>query len=76
MMGDMGIMMVGWCVLGLGLLAALVVALVYAILRGERGRRSVSPPRDEALEVVRRRYAAGDIDEDEYLERPTFIGRN
>jgi len=76
MMGDMGTMMWGACALGLGLLAVLVIALAYAVLRSQRGHRTVVPARDVALEIVRRRYAAGDIDDEEYLQRLSLIRTN
>ncbi len=72
----MGTMMWGgfiWALLVLGLLAVLAGAVITGILEGRRSGSSVSPTGDEALEVLRRRFAEGEIDEDEYMRRLSFI---
>lgn len=74
MMGDMMGSMYLWAILLLVLLAAVtagIIALVVAL-----GRRAGHPeaahtpsPGEEARDILRRRYAAGEIDEDEFLQR-------
>jgi len=78
-MGDMGTMMwggFGLALLGLALLTVFVGGVAYVLLPSRRNSRSAIPPQDEALEIVRRRYAAGEIDEDDYLQRMSFIDRS
>ncbi|MQA03867.1 MAG: SHOCT domain-containing protein [Streptosporangiales bacterium] len=60
-------MMLFWAVLGLALLVAIVLAIVWLARRLTTGaaRRQVDP----AEEVLRRRYATGEIDRDEYERR-------
>lgn len=57
--GFFGLMHVVWWVL----LIAVAVLVVRALL-GERGGR-----RDSALDILRERYARGEIDQAEYTER-------
>ena len=52
-----------WWVIMIGLLIGVAVA-VAALLR-----RSPSPRRPSALDALRERYAAGDIDDEEYRRR-------
>ena len=54
-------MMIAWLV-GIGLL----VALIWAILQAATGR---SQETESAEAILRRRYAAGEIDTDEYNRR-------
>ena len=73
-MDDMGSMMGGasvWAVLVLILLAAATAGIIGLVLQGSRADRATptAPPGEEAREILRRRYAAGQIDEDEYLRR-------
>lgn len=60
-----------WMLLGaLVALAILVLAVVATIRLVRRGRAVEPEPRTEsAEEVLRRRYASGEIGEDEYLKR-------
>ena len=85
-MGDMmdGYMMGGgllWGLLALlvlGILVAVMVALVvYTTRRGAdaQGRSPAPGGGVSAEDILRRRYAAGEIDEDEYTRRSQFIGR-
>ena len=55
-----GLMWILWIIL--------IVVLVYVLkdIGGSRGRRSAD---DEALEILRQRYARGEIDEQEYEQR-------
>ena len=64
--------MMSWMVIG-GLVAAAVLGLAVVGLVLLVRRRSEPDPRASAQEspedVLRRRYAAGELDEDEYLRR-------
>ncbi len=79
MMGDMGggmggmmLAMVIWGVVGLAVLGLLVVGAVK-LVRG-RGDHAVQAPRaDSPEEILRRRYAAGELDEDEYFRRSSGL---
>jgi putative membrane protein len=60
---------------GLGLILTIVViaALIWAVSRGfsaggttGAGRQPGGPPGETALDVLKGRYAAGEIDKDEY----------
>ena len=72
MMGSMSLWILFW---GLVSLVVLVLAVVGGVrLVRELRRRDAKPigsaPYEEApKEILRRRYAAGEIDEDEYLRR-------
>ncbi|GGO85436.1 hypothetical protein GCM10011584_05400 [Nocardioides phosphati] len=73
--GDMGMtgMMVWMLVaglLGLAALAAVVVGTVWAMRRWSTpGHQSAEP----AQEQLKRRFAAGEIDEDDYLSRRALL---
>ncbi|MQA05932.1 MAG: SHOCT domain-containing protein [Streptosporangiales bacterium] len=72
MMGGMGLWMLVWVLLLLALLTAAVVGVIALARRGtnalradQREERAVESPED----ILKRRYAAGEIDEDEYHRR-------
>ncbi len=63
-----------WGLVGLVLLALVIVGLVWLVrllIQNTANQDTTSRPADaEAPEdILRRRYAAGEIDEDEYLRR-------
>lgn len=62
MAGMMGWMLI-WGLVGIALLVALVVGTVWLVRRGNDSSPRVHSPE----EVLRRRFAAGEIGEDEYL---------
>ena len=67
-MGGMLMWMLLWGVVGLALIGFAVVGIVVMVRRGDReGDRipGVQSPDD----VLKRRYAAGEIGEDEFLSR-------
>lgn len=75
----MGVFMMGWMVLW-GLVALALLALAIAgtvwLIRGARSgdtREAVGVPTAE--ELLRSRYAAGEIDEDEYRQRLSSLSR-
>ena len=56
-----------WMVLFSGLIVLGIVALIRWLIRGEGGRRSGSE--DSALEILKRRYAKGEMDKAEFEEK-------
>ena len=55
-----------WWLLGLG-------AIVGAVWLVGRAARRVPPRRESATEVLRRRYASGEISDDEYRSRMALL---
>lgn len=67
MMGVMGPMMILMCFIGLLLIIGLVVAVVFAVRAvTDDGRRT---DRSDALAILEERYARGELDRDEFIER-------
>jgi uncharacterized membrane protein len=67
----------GWVLMFivLALIVALVVWVVFRVLASRAGgARFVSAPLDDALDVVRMRYARGEIDRKEYLRVSADLG--
>ncbi|GAA5055044.1 SHOCT domain-containing protein [Thermocatellispora tengchongensis] len=59
----------------LAVLAAIVFGgLLLARVRAER--KPLPPPADDPKEILKRRYAAGEIDEDEYLRRMSGLSQD
>ena len=72
MTGGSGIWMLLQGLIWFGLLAAIVLGIIVLI----RGRRSDNPaerPPSSALDQLDERYARGEIDRDEYLQRKKDI---
>lgn len=65
----------GMAVMGLVMMISVIALVVWAIVSSSR--RSVEPSRsgDRAQALLDQRYAAGDIDRDEYLERKSDLER-
>ncbi len=66
--GWMGVGMLFNFLLGLGLLALVVVGVIFAVrwLVPASGESPRGHSRDDALEIVRTRYARGEISQDEF----------
>ncbi|MDP2954468.1 MAG: SHOCT domain-containing protein [Chloroflexota bacterium] len=65
-------MMGGFGAMGLGMVVfwGLIIWLVVALAQGSTGTRSYdSSHADSALEVLKKRYARGEISKEEYEER-------
>jgi len=73
MMGAMGLWMLLWSVVGVALLTVLVVVLVRHTRPGETAQQLSATAAEEALY---RRYAAGDISGDDYLEQSARLRRD
>jgi putative membrane protein len=67
-MGGMMLWMLIWGLVGVGLLVLAVVGVVW-LVRHTNSRGEVDAAAESPEEVLRRRYAAGELDEDEYLRR-------
>lgn len=65
-MGGMGVGMLLWGLIGLALLVLIIVAIVWLVRHLLTGGESRP---DRAEQELRRRYAAGEIDADEYRRR-------
>jgi putative membrane protein len=71
--GGLGLMsLVGFLVVivfwGL-IITALVLGIRWLIRADRRGQQPPTPPTDTPLDVLKHRYAKGEIDEDEYERR-------
>lgn len=64
--------MVLWSLVGLALLVLAVVGIVWLVRRMD-ANGSPTRQRQGALDVLRRRYAAGEIDEEEYRRRLAIL---
>lgn len=75
MHGGMGVWMALSGLIGLALLVALILVIIWLVrsllTSGDRDR----PHQDEAEAILRRRYAAGEIDEDEHQRRRDALRR-
>ena len=71
-----GWQMAGWGWMSWGPVVGLVViALVVWALTRDAGSRTARAGEDPALEALRRRFAAGEIDEDEFNRRRAALAR-
>jgi len=69
--GAMGAWIIGWGLLSLAVLALAVAGGIWAVrtLAGRRASCAILPPDvAEAQAVLRRRYAAGEITREDYLQ--------
>lgn len=73
MMGAMGVWMLLWGAVGISLLMLMVVVIVR-LARPGVGSQQVTGPTAE--EVLYRRYAAGELSGDDYLELATKLRRD
>jgi putative membrane protein len=78
MNGGMAAWMLVWILLAVGLLTLGVGLVVRRGLEPAKDHRQSAPTstaHDEPLELLRHRYAAGEIDEDEYLIRRSGLSQ-
>jgi putative membrane protein len=69
------ILSIVWIAIVIGFLALIVLAIRWLIRADQRGR--LQPPTarpDDPLEILRQRYARGEIDEEEYDRRRRTLG--
>ncbi|WP_371783915.1 SHOCT domain-containing protein [Streptosporangium subroseum] len=55
---------------------AVIAAVVIGVALLGRGSRAGKPALEEPREILKRRYAAGEIDEDEYLRRMSGLSQD
>lgn len=72
MMDMMGVWMWLWGAVAVAVIVLIVVAVVRLAGRGSVSREL---PGSAAEEELRRRYAAGELDHDEFLERQAILRR-
>lgn len=70
-MGGMMLWMVVWGLVGVAILVLVVLGIVWAVGRDRETRGRLGA--DSAEEILKRRYAAGEIDEDEFLRRQSGL---
>ena len=77
MMGDMypamGLWMALWGLISVALLILIVLAIIWLVRAMTRPNARTAEHQDHAEEVLRRRYAAGEIDEEEYQRRRSTL---
>ena len=64
-----------WIAIVVGFLALIVLAIRWLLRADQRGR--LQPPAarsDDPMEILRQRYARGEIDEEEYERRRRTLG--
>ncbi len=64
----------GWMSLG-SLVAIVVILLLVRVMMDGAGSRGLRTQEDPALEALRRRFSAGEIDEDEFNRRRAALAR-
>ncbi len=69
MMGAMGVLMLLWVLVGIAVLVLAVVGIIWLARRSSSTPSSTASPRETPDEVLRQRYAAGKIDDEEYARR-------
>ena len=63
-----------WGCVGIVLLVGLVVLVVWAVSRSTRGVSAGSADRGDALEILRARFARGEITEAEFVQAKKALG--
>jgi putative membrane protein len=63
-----------WGCVGIVLLVGLVVLVIWAVSRSTRGVSAASPDRGDALEILRVRFARGEITEAEFVQAKKALG--
>jgi len=53
----------------LAILAAVIAAVIWVLRSQQGGRAGLSERRSDSLEILEERYARGEIDRDEYLQK-------
>lgn len=61
-----------WSIIWMIIQIALVIGAIYLIVSLFRNNR-IGEKRNDAIEILRERYAKGEISEDEYLERKKHL---
>lgn len=72
--GMMGGMMLWMLLPGLFVLAVVALLVVWAARQGAGGNSGAAGRQDAALETLRRRYAAGELSEEQYRRMARDLG--
>lgn len=75
MMGGMGVWMLLWVLVGIAVIALAVVGIVSLVRRPGNPRSGPASGEELPEDLLRRRYAAGEIEEDEYLRRRSGLSK-
>lgn len=75
MMGAMGFWSLLWVVVGLALLALVIAGTVWLAGRTGAPGTGAGEVGPDPVQILRRRYAAGEIDDGEYERRLTLLSR-
>jgi putative membrane protein len=67
-MGGSGFMGLGF-LFGLLILAAIIAAVVWVVRSQQGNRTTLLERRSDSLQILEERYARGEIDRDEYLQK-------
>ena len=73
MMGGMGAWMVLWGLVGLAILALAVVGIIWLVQKSAPSAAPASWQRESADDILRRRYASGEIDEEQFHQRMSTL---
>lgn len=71
---DGGALMWIWMLGGLLVMVGLVVLIVWAVVAVSRGGQSREPERPTALDILRERYARGEITQQEFEQAKKTLG--
>ena len=71
--GMMGGWMILWWVLAVAVLALAVVGIAVLLRSTDRRPAATTWQRETAVDILRRRFAAGEIDEDEFQRRSAAL---
>lgn len=72
-MGGMGLWMFLWALVGIAVLVLAVVGVIWLVHRTDGHQLTAAAGEESPEELLRRRYAAGEIDEDEFLRRQSGL---
>ncbi|MBI1736539.1 MAG: SHOCT domain-containing protein [Candidatus Rokubacteria bacterium] len=68
------VMMLGMLLFWAAVIAALVVGVRWLVREGRDAREPRQPAPDSALQILRERYARGDISREEFEQRKRDLG--
>jgi putative membrane protein len=68
------VMMVVWIAIVVGIIALIVLGVRWLMRNGGGDRYRPDRPTDDPMEILRQRYARGEIDDEEYERRRRMLG--
>lgn len=63
-----------WSLFSVFVVVGLVVLIIWAVSQSTRSGSSSGPDRTDALEILRQRYARGEITEAEFVQAKKVLG--